>query len=229
VIGCSTAYHLAKRGASVLVVERRAVAAEQSSKSWGFCRQQGRDLRELPLMVESVAAWAGLEEELGWDVGWQQGGNLALHTDEAQRAAQASWAQAAQQYGVRTELLDRSQVAELLPGLGADHPVQGGMWTATDGTADPAKATAVYAQAAVSRGACFLQGCGVRALSTAGECLPASKLPTCTATKPNRLWLQWFIRGGDWGLAAGCWARVREARARDGAGGARERRGAGQR
>ena len=87
VIGCSTAYNLAKRGAAVLVVERRGVAAEQSSKSWGFCRQQGRDLRELPMMIESIAAWAGLESELGWDVGWQQGacadqGHLGLAAEQ---------------------------------------------------------------------------------------------------------------------------------------------------
>lgn len=166
-IGCSTAYHLAKKGASVLVVERRAIAAEQSSKSWGFCRQQGRDLRELPLMVESIAAWTGLEEELGWDCGWQQGGNLGLFQTEEKRAAYTRWAEAAQPYGVQTEALDRSAVAEILPGLGMDHPTLGGMWTKNDGSADPEKTTAAFAAGAVAHGAVILQGSGVEVLSTA--------------------------------------------------------------
>ena len=167
VIGCSTAYQLAKRGASVLVIERRAIAAEQSSKSWGFCRQQGRDLRELPLMVESIASWTGLEKELGWDMGWQQGGNLALFETEEKRAAQTRWADAARPYGVETEILDRAAVAEILPGLAADHPVAGGMWTRSDGSADPEKATAALAAGAASHGAEFLLGSGVATLSTA--------------------------------------------------------------
>ena len=150
----------------MLVVERRCVAAEQSSKSWGFCRQQGRDLRELPLMVESIASFTGLEEELGWDIGWQQGGNLALFEDEAKRASQARWAQLAAPFGVPTQIIDREGVEELLPGLGAAHPVQGAMWTSTDGSADPERATAAFAQGALAHGAQFLQGVGVATLAT---------------------------------------------------------------
>jgi glycine/D-amino acid oxidase-like deaminating enzyme len=166
VIGCSTAYNLAKRGASVLVVDRRGIAAEQSSKSWGFCRQQGRDLRELPMMVESIAAWTGLEGELGWDVGWQQGGNLALIQTEAERDAKLRWAEAARPYGVETEILDRASVGEILPGLGAECNVQGGMWTESDGSADPEKATGAFAAAAAAYGAQFLLGSNVRELAT---------------------------------------------------------------
>ena len=166
VIGCSTAYNLAKRGAAVLVVERRGVAAEQSSKSWGFCRQQGRDLRELPMMIESIAAWAGLESELGWDVGWQQGGNIALIESEADRAAKLRWAEAAQPYGVETAILDRAGVDEILPGLAVESAVIGGMWTESDGSADPEKATTAFAAGAATHGAQFLLGSNVHALAT---------------------------------------------------------------
>ncbi len=167
VIGCSTAYNLARRGASVLVVDRRDIAAEQSSKSWGFCRQQGRDLRELPMMIESIAAWTGLEDELGWDVGWQQGGNLALIQTEAEREQKMRWADAARPFGVETEILDRASVREILPALGAESNVEGAMWTASDGSADPEKATGAFAAGAAAHGAQFLLGSNVRALSTA--------------------------------------------------------------
>ena len=53
VIGTSTAYLLAKHGAKVLLCEKGRVAGEQSSRNWGWVRQQGRDRAELPIMMES--------------------------------------------------------------------------------------------------------------------------------------------------------------------------------
>ncbi|MFX6035522.1 FAD-dependent oxidoreductase, partial [Acinetobacter baumannii] len=49
IIGIFTAYYLAKRGISVAVVEKGRIGAEQSSRNWGWCRQQNRDARELPM------------------------------------------------------------------------------------------------------------------------------------------------------------------------------------
>lgn len=53
IVGCATAYFLARRGARVVVVERGPVPGEQSRKNWWFVRQQGRDPLELPLMMEA--------------------------------------------------------------------------------------------------------------------------------------------------------------------------------
>lgn len=49
VIGVSAAYHLAKKGLSVALVEKGHVGGEQSSRNWGWCRQQGRGREEIPL------------------------------------------------------------------------------------------------------------------------------------------------------------------------------------
>jgi glycine/D-amino acid oxidase-like deaminating enzyme len=119
------------------------------------------------MMIESIAAWTGLEDELGWDVGWQQGGNLALIQTEAEREQKMRWADAARPFGVETEILDRASVREILPALGAESNVEGAMWTASDGSADPEKATGAFAAGAAAHGAQFLLGSDVRALSTA--------------------------------------------------------------
>mmetsp|Transcript_48052 Transcript_48052/g.139187 ORF Transcript_48052/g.139187 Transcript_48052/m.139187 type:complete len:460 (+) Transcript_48052:62-1441(+) len=153
VIGCSTAYHLALKGASVAVVDTRGVAASQSSKSWGFCRQQGRDARELRLMRESMERWEHIEEELGYSVGWQKCGNLAL-CDSAKRYNHfKKWIPLAAERGLDTQMLDDKQVKELLPGLAGEW--MGGVWTASDGTADPRSATRAFAHAAERRGVQF--------------------------------------------------------------------------
>ena len=86
IVGCATAYFLARRGARVAVIERGPVPGEQSRKNWGFVRQQGRDPLELPLVVEANRLWQGLERELNADIEWVQGGNLALAADESRMA-----------------------------------------------------------------------------------------------------------------------------------------------
>jgi glycine/D-amino acid oxidase-like deaminating enzyme len=153
IIGCSTAYHLALKGASVVVLDTRGVASSQSSKSWGFCRQQGRDVRELDLMRESIQRWEGIEEELGHSVGWRQVGNLALCDALPRYNHFKTWLPLARERGLDTEMLDGKQVKEILPGL--DGEWIGGIWTKSDGTADPESATRAFAYAAERRGVHF--------------------------------------------------------------------------
>ena len=54
--------------------KRGHIAGEQSGRNWGWVRQQGRDLRELPMMIESIALFDSLEKDLGEDVGFVRGG-----------------------------------------------------------------------------------------------------------------------------------------------------------
>ena len=54
IAGICTALELSERGLSVAVCEKGIVAGEQSSRNWGWCRQMGRDPRELPLMQHSM-------------------------------------------------------------------------------------------------------------------------------------------------------------------------------
>src|SRR5438045_367440 len=44
--GIAAAYALAKKDLSVAVLEKGVIAGEQSSRNWGWCRAQHRDLRE---------------------------------------------------------------------------------------------------------------------------------------------------------------------------------------
>ena len=49
IAGIAAAYELAGRGTAVTLLEKGVIAGGQSSRNWGWCRQQNRDLRELPL------------------------------------------------------------------------------------------------------------------------------------------------------------------------------------
>ena len=139
IVGCATAYYLARRGLRVAVVERAAVAGEQSRKNWGFVRQQGRDPHEVPLMMEANRIWRGIEAELSADVEWTQGGNLALAADATRMGRFEEWLPVARQFGLETRLLRAGDLPSVVPGLAGQWV--GGMYTPGDGHADPVKAT----------------------------------------------------------------------------------------
>src|SRR5216683_7472465 len=85
VIGSSIAYHLARQGRQVLVVERSEVAASPAA-SWasaGGVRRQGRHPAEARLAIEAIERWKTLAEELQADLHYRSGGNLLLAESDA--------------------------------------------------------------------------------------------------------------------------------------------------
>ena len=164
IVGCATAYFLARRGVRVVVVERGAVPGEQSRKNWGFVRQQGRDPNEMPLVMEANRMWRGLERELGADIEWVQGGNLALAADEVRMARLEAWLPVAREFGLETRLLRARALQAVVPGLAGVWA--GGMHTPGDGHADPEKTTDAFARAARAHGAVLHLECAVHAVGT---------------------------------------------------------------
>ncbi len=166
IVGAAAAYALARRGLRVTLLERGAAPGEQSRKNWGFVRQQGRDPHELPLVVEANRMWRGLEQELGADVEWTQGGNLALAADAARMARFEAWLPTAREHGVDTRLLRARDLPDVVPGLAGRWA--GGMHTPGDGHADPGKSTDAFVRAARAHGAGVHLDCAVEGLATSG-------------------------------------------------------------
>ena len=164
IVGTAAAYFLGQHGLSVIVCEKGEVAGEQSSRNWGFVRQQGRDPKELGLAMGANHIWQGLEREINDSVEWIQGGNLITFADQAEQAAWEGWVAAAHEQGLESHLLTPAQVAEHLPGNRID--CLGGVFTPSDGQAEPRLATAALQRAAESRGpesrgSEFLTNCAV--------------------------------------------------------------------
>jgi glycine/D-amino acid oxidase-like deaminating enzyme len=192
IVGCATAYSLARRGVRAVVVERAAVPGEQSRKNWGFVRQQGRDPLELPLVMEANRIWRGLERDLGADIEWVQGGNLALAADEARMARFEQWLPLTREFGLETRLLRARDLASVVPGLGGSWV--GGMHTPGDGHADPEKTTDAFARAATARGAVLHLDCGVQGLDTRAGAVSA------VITERGEIRTSWVV------CAAGAWS-----------------------
>src|SRR5258706_13554910 len=120
VIGSSIAYHLARQGRHVLVIERSEVASEPAA-SWasaGGVRRQGRHAAEAALASEAIVRWHTLEAELGADVQYQHGGQLLLAESDAEADEVAEFVARQHALGFGdVRLVDRREALELAPGL----------------------------------------------------------------------------------------------------------------
>ena len=104
IIGVFTAYYLARRGVSVALVEKGRIGAEQSSRNWGWCRQQNRDARELPIASKSLDLWERFTAESGEGTGFHRCGLLYLSNDEAELSGWAKWRDFAKTAGVTSHM-----------------------------------------------------------------------------------------------------------------------------
>ena len=116
IIGTSAALTLAQRGVSVLLCEKGEIAAEQSSRNWGWCRVMGRDSREIPLVQESLKLWRGMNATVEAETGYRQAGILYVGETEAEMARHEKWMAHARAHGLDTRLAGPDEVARLLPG-----------------------------------------------------------------------------------------------------------------
>jgi glycine/D-amino acid oxidase-like deaminating enzyme len=168
IVGISTAWFLARQGVSVIVCEKGHVAGEQSGRNWGWVRQQGRDPRELPMMIDSMNIWRTLAQDIGEDIGFTQGGCLFTARKEKDLQSFHDWLEIAKDFNLDTRVIDGAEVQRQVEGSSADW--LGAMFTASDGRAEPHKATPAIARAAAREGASILTSCAVRGIeSSAGR------------------------------------------------------------
>jgi glycine/D-amino acid oxidase-like deaminating enzyme len=168
IVGVSTALMLVRKGISVVLCEKGVIGGEQSSRNWGWCRAMGRDSREIPLIQESLRLWRGLDALIGEDTGYRACGILYLCETPEEMAGYEPFMEAARQHQVGSRLLTASEVQSLMPGL--NRKVVGGLYTATDGRAEPALAAPAIARAVQRAGGTVMTGCAVRAVErTAGR------------------------------------------------------------
>ena len=89
--------------------EKGHIAGEQSSRNWGWCRKMGRDPREIPLIIESLRLWQGMNELVEAETGFRQCGIMYLAETPAELAQLEGWLEHARQYQLDTRLLTRAE------------------------------------------------------------------------------------------------------------------------
>jgi glycine/D-amino acid oxidase-like deaminating enzyme len=195
IIGVATALELAERGIDVTLCEKGEIAAEQSSRNWGWCRQMGRDPREIPLILESLRAWRGMNARVGAETGFRQCGIVYLLATDAEVAAQTKWyEQNAKPYGLTTRFVSAAEAHALQPG--ATVAWKAGLYSPDDGRAEPEWAVPAMAEAARRKGATILTNCAVRGVETAAGRVSAA------VTEKGAIACDAMV------LAGGAWSRL---------------------
>jgi glycine/D-amino acid oxidase-like deaminating enzyme len=149
IVGASIAYHLARRGAAVTVLDRGRPAGEATEKSFAWINATyGNPEPYFRLRFLSMQEYRRLEDELAGALGVAWQGcliwDLADHELEDFARRHAAWG-----YDVR--LVGRAEIAALEPGLIA--PPARAAYAAGDGTIEPVAATKALLTAATSLGA----------------------------------------------------------------------------
>jgi glycine oxidase len=161
-IGCATAYELAKAGFSVTVVERGSPGCEASGAGAGMLAPQAESSAPDPwlqLALASKALYPDLAAELrdrtGVDVEYQTGGGLHCFLDDGDavvgRAAHAWQVEA----GLKAELLSQDDVRRLEPDISPE--VRGALFFPEDHWVNNPRLVAAFAQAALLEGVEFIQ------------------------------------------------------------------------
>ena len=196
IVGVCAAYYLARRGLRVALVEKGRIGAEQSSRNWGWCRQQNRDARELPMATRSLSLWDRFADEIGEDLGFRRCGLLYLSNDEAQLATWAKWRDFALGEGVVTHMLSPEEASAR--GAATGKSWKGGVFSPSDGIADTSRAAPVIAKGIMAAGGTVHQFCAARGLETqagrvSGVVTEKGTIRTTTVIHAGGAWASSFL------------------------------------
>ncbi|MDE0111542.1 MAG: FAD-dependent oxidoreductase, partial [Albidovulum sp.] len=172
IVGIFSALYANRLGLKVLVLEKGRIAGEQSSRNWGWCRQQGRDAAELPVVMEANRLWGEVDAELKGKCGFVRGGCLYLARNEKRLAKFSEWMEIAKTHQLDTRWLSPQEVADKIDhrvgGATSQSPWAGGIWTPSDARAEPWVAVPSVASLARSEGVAIVENCAARSLDVQG-------------------------------------------------------------
>lgn len=194
IIGAAAALELAERGLHVALCEKGEVGCEQSSRNMGWVRLSHRDPREMPLMMESVRLWEGLNARLGEESGYRQCGITYACASEETLADMQGWVEYQKPFGIGAKMVGSAEGLAAYPGI--DLKIVGAMINPKDGRAEPQKAGAAFARAARRAGAVIHQNCAVRAVETSAGRISG------VVTEKGRIACDAVL------LAGGAWSRL---------------------
>ncbi|MEM7001770.1 MAG: FAD-binding oxidoreductase [Pseudomonadota bacterium] len=189
IIGAAVAYHLAKAGAVVTVIDQEGPASHASRGTFAWINatwaKQPRSYHQFS--QQGVAGWGGLQRALKLPVRW--GGSLEWFTDASRQARLVQQIEEQVAWGEPARMLSALEIAELEPHLQTT-PGMSAAFSPNDGALDPVLATRSLLEAAVQMRAtlrypCTLNGVAVAqgrltAVETSIGVIPADRLVLAT-------------------------------------------------
>lgn len=158
IIGCSTAYHLARdHKADVILLEQGKLTSGSTWHAAGLVGQLRSSASITKVLKYSVDLYKRLNEETGLDTGWKMTGCLRLATNQNRWTEYKRLATTARSFGMDMSLISPSEVKAMWPLMDTSDLV-GATWLPTDGQASPSDITQSLAKGARMHGAKIFEG-----------------------------------------------------------------------
>lgn len=194
-VGCSIAYHLAKLGATdVLLLERSMLTSGCTWHAAGLVGQLRGKSNLTRMMQMGAQLYARIDEEVGQDVGWHGTGSLRLASSANRWLELKRSATVARGIGFDMHLLTPQEAFARFPLMSLDGVV-GAAFIPSDGYVDPYGLTQAYAKGARAGGVRILEGVTVTGVVRKG------KRVTAVRTAQGDVQCEIIVN------AAGLWAR----------------------
>lgn len=160
IIGASIAYHLAKQGLNVTLLERNELAerASRGTFAWINATWAKQPRAYHTLNQAGLTGWKKLQSELSIPVRW--GGSLEWFPSAARQTRLSEQIAEQIEWGEPAEMLSREAVSTLEPNVdfgAAEHVA----FSPNDGAVDPVTATQKLVDAAIKLGATVKTNCAV--------------------------------------------------------------------
>ncbi|RVC62984.1 FAD-binding oxidoreductase, partial [Mesorhizobium sp. M2A.F.Ca.ET.046.02.1.1] len=153
IIGCSTAYHLARdHKADVVLLEQGKLTSGSTWHAAGLVGQLRSSASITRVLKYSVELYKGLEAETGLATGWKMTGCLRLATNADRWTEFKRLATTAKSFGMDMQLLSPAEVKRMWP-LMETGDLVGASWLPTDGQASPSDIAQSLAKGARMHGA----------------------------------------------------------------------------
>ena len=152
IIGCSTAYHLAKIGVETVLLERKKLTSGTTFHAAGLVGQLRSNANITQLLGYSVQLYNKIEQETGLSTGWKMNGGLRLACTKERWTEVKRQATTAHSFGLEMDLLTPKEALDLWPLMNIDDVI-GAAFMPTDGQANPSDITQALAKGARMAGA----------------------------------------------------------------------------
>ncbi|MEM7635166.1 MAG: FAD-dependent oxidoreductase [Pseudomonadota bacterium] len=203
IIGCSTAYHLARdHKADVVLLEQGQLTSGSTWHAAGLVGQLRSSASITQVLKYSVDLYKNLKEETGLETGWKMTGCLRLACNEDRWTEYKRLATTAGSFGMDMHLVSPQEVKKMWPLMQVDDLV-GASWLPTDGQASPSDITQSLAKGARMHGANLIEGVRVTGFQMDGDRI------TAVETTDGTIQCEKVVNcGGQWARQIGAMAGI---------------------
>ncbi|MGH6718435.1 MAG: GcvT family protein [Alphaproteobacteria bacterium] len=200
IMGCATAYHLAKLGGEdIVLVDKDKLASGSTWHAAGMVGQLRNNANITRLLGESVAVYDQVARETDQPAGWRTTGSLRLACTKDRVIEYERLATTARSFGLELGLIGPDEARRRLPAMNVAD-VLAAAWLPSDGVANPSDLTMALAKAARRLGARLIEDTAVTGFRITADRFTADRVAGVQTTR-GAIACETVV------LCAGIWAR----------------------